>query len=290
MPLLDTPAIGLKSRKWGEADRIVTFFTLRYGKIRGVARGARRLKSRFGSGLDPFAHSHVQLFEKPHDTLFQIRQVDVLEPFMLLREGLDVMTAAARMVNTVAAVTADGDADPPVYETLLMGLRTLSNGGDAAMTALVFQVRIMGHTGFRPQMDQCAGCGKTLRGQGTHFSPKSGGLLCALCAVRQPWHCVALSPGSLALLQQAVHMPAAMWPRLRAEGRVRAELEVAVDRYIATIAGRSIPSVDFTAGVRAPVTASRDSSLKAERAGRDLGAAHSTQARPTEPARMDSLL
>ena len=245
MPLLATPAIGLKSRKWGEADRIVTFFTLRYGKIRGVARGARRIKSQFGSGLDPFMHSHLQLFEKPHDTLYRIRHVDVLESFLPLREDLSVLSAAARMVNTVAAVTADGDPDPPVYEALLMGLRTLAAGGEPSMMALVFQVRIMGHTGFRPQMDHCAGCGKTLTVHGSQFSPKAGGLLCAVCAVRHSHHCVALSPGSLALLQQAVRMPAAMWPRLRAEGRVRAELETAVDRYIATIAGRPLPAMDL---------------------------------------------
>lgn len=246
MPLLDTPAVGLKSRKWGEADRIVTFFTLRYGKIRGVARGARRIKSQFGSGLEPFVHSHLHLFEKPNDTLYRIRQADVVEPFLTLRDDLAVLSAAARVVNTVAAVTAEGDPDPPVYEALLMGLRTLARGGDPSMTALVFQVRIMGHTGFRPQMDHCAGCGRSLAVNGSYFSPKAGGLLCAICAVRQPLHCVSLSPGSLALLQQAVRMPASMWPRLRAEGRVRAELEAAVDRYIATIAGRPLPSTDLT--------------------------------------------
>ncbi|MFO0773235.1 MAG: DNA repair protein RecO [Nitrospiraceae bacterium] len=245
MPLLDTPAIALKSRKWGEADRIVTFFTLRYGKIRGVARGARRQKSQLGSGLEPFIHSHLQLFEKPNDTLFRIRHVDIINPFLLLRDDLAMLAAAARMVNTVAAVTADGDPDAPVYDALLMGLRTLAEGAEPAMTALLFQVRMMGHIGFRPQMDHCAGCGKSLSGHGGQFSPKSGGLLCAFCAARQSVYCVALSPGSLALLQQAVRMPPAMWSRLRAEGRVRTELESAVERYIGSIAGRPLPRMDW---------------------------------------------
>jgi hypothetical protein len=73
-------------------------------------------------------------------------------------------------------------------------------------------------------------------------------MLCAVCAVRQPLHCVALSAGSLALLQQAVKLPAAMWPRLRAEGRVRAELETAVERYITAIAGRRLPVMDLSSG------------------------------------------
>lgn len=243
MPLLSTPAIGLKSRKWGEADRIVTVYSLCHGKIRGIARGARRIKSQFGSGLDPFVYSKLHLFEKPNDTLYRIRHVDVIEPFLALRENLEVLSAAARMVNTVSAITADGDADPPIFDTLLMGLQTLQEGSDPSMTALVFQVRMMGHTGFRPQMDQCAGCSKLLARAGGHFSPKAGGLLCAICMMRQPLHCVSLSPGSLAVLQQAVRLPGTMWPRLRAAGRVRSELETAVARYIEAIAGRRLPMV-----------------------------------------------
>ncbi len=77
MALFKTSAIVLKSRKWGEADRIVTFYTARFGKLRGVARGARRLKSRFGSALEPFVHCDLNLFEKPNDSLYRITQVDI---------------------------------------------------------------------------------------------------------------------------------------------------------------------------------------------------------------------
>src|SRR5437870_4497519 len=72
MPLLKTPAIVLKSRKWGDADRIVTFFTLKHGKVRGVARGARRMKSRFGGTLEPFVYCDLVLYEKPGDSLYRV--------------------------------------------------------------------------------------------------------------------------------------------------------------------------------------------------------------------------
>src|SRR6184192_2654194 len=75
--MLKTPAITLKSRKWGEADRIVTFYTVRFGKLRGVARGARRMKSRFGSSLEPFVHCDLNLFEKHNDPLYRITQADI---------------------------------------------------------------------------------------------------------------------------------------------------------------------------------------------------------------------
>src|SRR5678810_5792 len=178
MPLVKTPAIALKSRKWGEADRIVTFYAKHLGKIRAVARGARRQKSRMGAALEPLTLSDLNLFEKSGDTLYRVSQVDLVEPFVRFREDLTVMAAAARMANVVAAVTPDGDPDPHLFDTLEQGLRSLVESGDPALTALLFQIRLLGLTGFRPQTDHCAACGKTREIQEPQFSPASGGLVC----------------------------------------------------------------------------------------------------------------
>ena len=113
MPLVKTSAIILKSRRWGDADRIVTCYTLRFGKIRAVARGARRMKSRLGGSIEPFVLCQMDLFEKPGDSLYRLSQVAMQESFLAFREDLTLMTAAARMVNLVAAVVAEGDPDPP---------------------------------------------------------------------------------------------------------------------------------------------------------------------------------
>ena len=118
MPLVKTAAIVLHSRKWGDADRIVTFYTMRLGKMRGVARGARRLKSRLGGMIEPFTLCHLDLFEKPGDSLYRISQVAQDEPFAKFRSDLTLMAAAGRMVNFVSAVMADGDAEPRVFEML----------------------------------------------------------------------------------------------------------------------------------------------------------------------------
>ena len=95
------------------------------------------------------------------------------------------MTAAARMVNVVGAVTPDGDPDPQFFETLEQGLRALVTSQDPALTALLFQIRLLGLIGFRPQTDHCAACGKTRVIGEPQFSPVSGGLVCASCAARQ---------------------------------------------------------------------------------------------------------
>lgn len=245
MPLVKTTAIILKSRKWGDADRIVTCYTKHLGKIRGVARGARRVKSRFGAALEPFTHCHLNLFEKPGDSLFRISQVDLVTSFQSLREDLDLMTSAARMVNVVTAVTPDGDSDPQLFDTLEQGLASLHQSRDPAFTALLFQIRLLGLTGFRPQTDHCAACGKTRLVGGPQFSPIAGGLVCPTCAARQRVGCIALSRGSLSFLQQAIRLAPALVTRLKATGQVRSEIEEAIEGYVTVVAGKRLPPVDF---------------------------------------------
>lgn len=245
MPLVKSIAITLKSRKWGEADRIVTLYTRQLGKIRAVARGARRLKSRMGAALEPLTICELNLFEKSGDSLYRVSQVDLIEPFVRFREDLTLMAAAARMANVVGAVTPDGDPDPELFDTLEQGLHSLVTSDDPALIALLFQIRLLGLTGFRPQTDHCAACGKSRVIHEPQFSPASGGLVCATCAGRQRFPCLPLSRGSLAFLQQALRLAPAMVTRLRADGQVRCEVEDAIEGYVTVVAGRRLPPVDF---------------------------------------------
>ena len=247
MSLVKTVAITLKSRKWGEADRIVTLYARQLGKIRAVARGARRLKSRMGAALEPLTLCELNLFEKSGDSLYRVSQVDLIEPFVRFREDLTLMAAAARMANVVGAVTPDGDPDPDLFDTLEQGLRSVVTSDDQALTALLFQIRLLGLTGFRPQTDHCAACGKSREIHEPQFSPASGGLVCATCAARQRFPCLPLSRGSLAFLQQALRLAPTMVTRLRADGQVRCEVEDAIEGYVTVVAGKRIPPVDFLA-------------------------------------------
>ncbi|MEP6932972.1 MAG: DNA repair protein RecO [Nitrospirota bacterium] len=245
MSLIKTTAITLKSRKWGDADRIVTFYTKEMGKVRGVARGARRMKSRLGASLEPLTICDLDLLEKSGDSLFRISQVDLVESFPRFREDLTLMTAAARMVNVVGAVTPDRDPDLQIFETLELGLRTLVTSQDPALTTLLFQIRLLGLIGFRPQTDHCAACGKGRLMEEPQFSPLSGGLVCDVCAARQVFRCLPLSRGSLAFLHQALRLSPAVVDRLKAAGQVRQEVENAIEGYVTVVAGRQLPPVNF---------------------------------------------
>ncbi len=125
MPLLKSRAVILRSQRWGDADRIVTFFSQQLGKFRGAARGARRMKSRFGGVLEPFGIVDVTLFQKTPDALGQISQIDLVKTFTVIREHLGVMAAAAKMVRMVEMITADRDPNPDMYSALVFSLQSL---------------------------------------------------------------------------------------------------------------------------------------------------------------------
>jgi DNA repair protein RecO (recombination protein O) len=245
MPLVKTAAIILHSRKWGEGDRIVTCYTRRFGKIRAIARGARKLKSRLGGSLEPFVLCQLDLFEKPGDSLYRISQVAMQEPFAGFRDDLTLMAAAARMVNLVAAIAAEGDADARMFEGLEQGLRHLLVSSDPRLTVLLFQIRMLGLTGFKPQIEYCASCGRCRSDMISQFSPMAGGLICMVCASHHPVECVALSQGSVAFLRQALRLTPNLVSRLNAGSQVRSEVETAIERYVTAVAGKRLPSVDF---------------------------------------------
>ena len=244
MSLLRSKAVILRSHRWGDADRIVTFFSLKFGKIRGVARGARRLKSRYSGVLEPFAVVELTLFQKTPDSLGSISQIDLLSRVPSIREDLGVMTAAARMVRIVEAITVDRDPNSEMFWTLVQSLEMLEPDSDLPLTALLFQIHVLGHTGFKPQIEQCTECGKSIGEDSLSFSPRLGGIVCARCARQGMGRIIPISRGSAAFMEQARRFPVTYLPRMKAVGIIRAEVTQAIESYFETVVGKSLPEFD----------------------------------------------
>src|SRR3989442_13153748 len=216
MPLLKTPAIVLKSRKWGDADRIVTFFTLKHGKVRGVARGPRRMKTRFGGTLEPFVYCDLVLYEKPGDPLHRVSQTDVRQAFHPLRNSLETIAGAARLATLAGAVTADGDAVPRVFHALLEGFRAIQDSEDPSLTAALYELEILRFAGYLPHLDRCNICQGRVSGGSWFFSSPAGGTVFTAGGKREPARRPAGSPASPAVFCPGVRMDPAPLPRLNA--------------------------------------------------------------------------
>ncbi len=245
MPFIRTRGVILRSQKWGDADRIVTVYSPSFGKFRGVARGARRMKTRFGGVLEPFGLVDLTLFQKTPDALGQISQIDLVMSYSSIREDLTVMTAAARMVKMVEVITVDRDPNPEMYAALVHGLESLRPDADVALTTLLFQIHVLSHTGFRPQLHSCTECGKPAHTNMTHwFSPRLGGMVCQECGQQGVGRMLSLSKGSVAFIEQARRLSLPNLSRLKAIGSVRIEVETAIDAYFYAVVGKSLPTFE----------------------------------------------
>jgi DNA repair protein RecO (recombination protein O) len=177
MALRHDQGIVLRGYPFGEADRVVVLLSPNAGKLRTVAKGVRKTKSRFGGRLEPFTHVDLVLYEGRN--LDTITQVAVIEPFHELRVDLDKVVAAGTMVEVSDAVAQEDEASIRLFLLLQRGLRALDRGQLHPDLVTSFLLKAAEVVGVAPALDACAGCGRTdeLR----RFSFSAGGVLCERC-------------------------------------------------------------------------------------------------------------
>jgi DNA repair protein RecO (recombination protein O) len=192
----------LRTYRLGEADRIIVLFTERHGKVRAVAKGVRKTKSKFGSRLEPTSHVALQLYEgRELDIVTQAESIDHFRP---IREDLDRLAGASAMLEAVDQLAQDREPNPRLYQMLVGALRSLS-AHDPPLVVPAFFIKVLALEGFRPMVEQCVECGATDRLVAFDF--ETGGVLCDACRRGQ-----SISPEALELLQQMLggHLGAAL--------------------------------------------------------------------------------
>jgi DNA repair protein RecO (recombination protein O) len=177
MGLRRDQGIVLRSYPFGEADRVVVILSPNNGKLRTVAKGIRKTKSRFGGRLEPFTHVDLVLYEGRN--LDTVTQVSVIEAFPALRADLDRVLAAGTMVEVVDAVATEQEPSLRLFLLLQRGLRALDRRRDGVDLVTSFLLKLTDIVGFAPALDHCAACGRSdvpLR-----FSLSEGGAVCGAC-------------------------------------------------------------------------------------------------------------
>ncbi len=168
----------LRTYKLGEADRIVSFLTEGRGKVRAVAKGVRKPKSRFGGRLEPTSHVDLQLYEGR--TLDVVTQVETIDANRALREGYDSFTQAVAMLEATDHVAQEDQANVPLYRLLVGALRTLADE-PAPAVAIAFFWKLLSLEGVRPVLEACIACERPITTQAA-FDVAEGGVLCLSCA------------------------------------------------------------------------------------------------------------
>src|SRR5437870_10614841 len=176
MPLYKEQGVVLSRIKLGEADRIVTILTQGSGKVRAVAKGIRRTKSKFGARLEPFTHVSLMIY-RGRGALDTVAQAEIVSSFRPLRDDLELMTAGEAMLEAVDKVAEDHERNVRLFMLLLSGLRSLElMPADPAAVAESFLLKLLSLSGFHPALSACAVCGA--RGPLTWFAAGQGGAVC----------------------------------------------------------------------------------------------------------------
>ncbi len=226
MALYKEQGIVLRTMRLGEADRIVTILTQGTGKVRAVAKGVRKTKSRFGARLEPFTHVDLLLYQGRE--LDIVTQADIISSFRELRSDYGRFAAGEMILEAADRVGQEHERNAPLFLLLLNALRRLAEPETApGLIADAFLLRLTSLAGFRPSLAACAECGAP---DAARFSIQQGGMICDECrvggTVRVGEETVPYMSGLLDDIAVAVSDEA----RREASNLVRAYLEYHLDR------------------------------------------------------------
>jgi DNA repair protein RecO (recombination protein O) len=202
MPLYTAEALILRTYKLGEADRIVVFLTRDRGKKRGVARGARRVRSRFLGALEPMTVGSVRYFEREHRDLVRVDEIEVTRsPFAMANgEALGYLGYFAELVDEWAP---EASPDEKLFRLGASVVDALGEGAPVDRVARYFEYWVLRLQGVYPSLAACPWCGGSLLEHGAVVAPRDRVFVCLRCGQSGVASAPVVSPEALAFLKAA---------------------------------------------------------------------------------------
>jgi DNA repair protein RecO (recombination protein O) len=245
MPSYKAKAIVINTYKLGEADKIIVMFSGSKGKIRAVAKGIRKTKSKFGAALEPF--SVVDLLIHEGKSLDTVQQAEIIMSFKEVRADLDKLKFGSVMLELIDKVGQEEEDSYEAFSLLLAALQCLKEADAGYQTLLtLFQLKLMTTLGYRPHMGRCPSCGGPLPPSDAQsvFSLRFGGLLCGGCSEKDP-EAVTLSSETRAHIVDALDTPLARWRDLNFEAENVKGIARLTELFVAYHLDRKLKSPRF---------------------------------------------
>ena len=237
-----TEAIIIKKIKLGEADRILTLYTPHLGKIRGVAKGVRRPRSKLAGHLELLTHSLVTLARgKNIDTIIGSQTIN---SFLTIKSDLKLTSYALYAAELTDQFTADNTEDEPLFQLLLETLQQMCQEGNLDLLLRYFELHLLSEAGYRPQLNQCVSCHTALQPTANYFSASAGGVLCSSCR-RSQLFTQPLSVSALKVLRLLQSGDYATARRIKIDSALSRELEEIVRGYIRYLLERDLKSAHW---------------------------------------------
>ncbi|CAG4928816.1 MULTISPECIES: DNA repair protein RecO [Acidithrix] len=175
MPLYNDQAVVLRNWKLGEADKIISLYGVEHGKIRAVAKGVRKTKTKFGARLEPISYLKIQCWEGSSE-LHIVSQVESIELFPRIKSDLELLRKGLAIVEVIEELIGDSTGDIEIFKLLVRALDTLERR-DSPYLLSGFLWRLLQVEGVSPELSCCVECGEP---EGLEFFSNSGsGLVCS---------------------------------------------------------------------------------------------------------------
>ncbi len=184
-------AVIMRTKEFGETDLLVTFFTLDKGRLKGIAKGARKSRKRFVNCLDVFCLAELEYSRKREGGLYFLNSGRLINAYAGIRSDFRVLSIASYMVELTEILFPWGVADQKMFELLTDCLEALTEVEKGDIIPLVFEVKAMTLGGYGINSDKCSICGRPYKGEGRAiFKRDKGGIACLKCQQE-----TAISPG-----------------------------------------------------------------------------------------------
>ena len=233
----------LRHSDYGEADRLLTLYTRQLGKTRVLAKGARKIASRKAGHIEPFTHVKLQL-AKGRDMLI-LTQADTVDAYLPLREDLILTSHASYVMELLDRFTYEEETESPsTFRLLTDTLSRLASKSDPWLVIRYYEMRLLDHLGFRPQLFECANCGREIKAEDQYFSFSAGGVICPRCGKGLP-NLHAISVEALKYLRHFQRSSYAEATRARPDLDVQQETETLMQGYFTYLLERELNTPGF---------------------------------------------
>ncbi|MGB5014550.1 MAG: DNA repair protein RecO, partial [Pyrinomonadaceae bacterium] len=182
MSLIETESIVLKTHNLADADKIVVLLTHDHGVVRGVAKGVKRLKSRFGSGLEPFSIVRATYFEKEAVELVSIQNIDLVESFFAAASNPDFLQKFSYLSDLLITFSPPNDPNENLYRMVRASIKAAAEDVASYLAISVyFESWILRLAGFMPDWDHCDQCRRVIEDSETAEVRSNFHLICSVC-------------------------------------------------------------------------------------------------------------
>jgi DNA repair protein RecO (recombination protein O) len=238
-------ALVLRVVEFSETSCVVTLFTREFGKLHGLAKGARRLKGPFESALDLLALCRIVFLRKSSDSLDLLTEAKLERRFRAAGRDLSSLYAGYYVAELLNELTDSSDPHPDLFDAASQTLLALAGGnGSVAAVVLRFELAALRTLGHLPSLADCVECGRSLpAGEPTSgrdrvaFGVLAGGVLCGRCRPGKK-HVVSMHTGTLRILERFADPADEAWRRMTIDRSTRGELRGVVNQYLCHLLGR----------------------------------------------------